>query len=250
MKTGCFQPLSNPLWCPYPTLVAKRKSKLNLYKSVFLKGHIAGVWSKFTKILIYPSNRKGHTWSFPPSLGVWVYKWASYGNYRDSCEAGSDPLTTKVFTSRHVHLKQQDIYATGRGPKKETLLKRDMLGGREYFLSSHSVNYNPEKVQHSFTEHLLNATHYVFIWLSLNPRSYTARYVLLSPFHRNRNGKKYIKWAGVQAEEPCRVVSGVFGGLSFTDEVAHGSSQESKPIQGSPWKFRKRTRLWSQRKQK
>lgn len=115
------------------------------------------------------------------------------GNYRDSCEVGSDPLTTKVFTSRHVHLKQQDIYATGGGPKKETVLKRDMLGGREYFLSSHSVNYNPEKVQHSFTEHLLNATHYVFIWLSLNPRSRTARYVLLFPFRRNRNGKKIRK---------------------------------------------------------
>ena len=28
-------------------------------------------------------------------------------------EVGSDTLTTEIFTRQHVHLKQQDIYATG-----------------------------------------------------------------------------------------------------------------------------------------
>lgn len=85
----------------------------------------------FTKILIYPSNRKGSRCSFSIHLGAVV----NTTGQPQRCLKLAVTLTTEIFTSQYVHLKQQDIYAAGRDPQKETVLERDMLGGRENFLS-------------------------------------------------------------------------------------------------------------------
>lgn len=75
-------------------------------------------------------------------FGLMVDYKTSCDIYINSCEGSSSDniLTTKTFT-HHVHLKQQDIYASGKEPKKETVFKRDMLGERELPISSQYANY-------------------------------------------------------------------------------------------------------------
>ena len=90
------------------------------------------VWAEIYQGTKWPKQQKGL--SDARCLYASVHWWTRQDNHRASWSRQWH-LTTETFTCQHVHLKQQDIYATGWEPNKEAVLERERLGGRENFLS-------------------------------------------------------------------------------------------------------------------
>lgn len=78
-----------------------------------------------------------------------------------SCEVGSDPLTTKIHKPT-CSSKATGYICNWRRSQGGNCAEERYAGGKGVFpVSCHHVNYNIKKVQHSFIEHLLDATHCV-----------------------------------------------------------------------------------------